>query len=238
MQVADVPESPVSAVLPSGLSVFLAVCLGALLGGAGTAVAEAARMTPQAIPFDIPSQPLEAALDAYGAASHVQILYEAALAAGRRSAAVRGIYAPDEALRLLLARTGLDFDGTEERAVTLVPARASLSVPDAGRPVPGVAGFDHFLGGMQAGILAALCAESGARPGAYRLALQVRIAPSGTVLHPVLLSSTGSPARDAAIVDSLADLAFSEGPPAAMPQPITLVMTPGGRGETCDGPAK
>lgn len=235
MHGAEVAESLVSAAPAAGRSVFLAVCLGAFIGAAGTAAAEAG---PHAMSFDIPSQPLEAALDAYGAASHIQILYEAALAAGRQSTAVSGVYTPDEALRRLLSRTGLDFDVTEERAVTLVPARAALLVPGAGGTAPGVAGFGHFLGGVQAGILAALCEQPRLRPGAYRVALQLRIGSSGAVQQPILLSSTGVPARDAAILDSLAHLSFSEGPPANMPQPVTLVMTPGGQGETCGEGAK
>jgi hypothetical protein len=40
--------------------------------------------------FDIPAQQLDAALDAFGAISHLQVLYESALTAGRISTAISG----------------------------------------------------------------------------------------------------------------------------------------------------
>ncbi|MDB5607895.1 MAG: Secretin/TonB short N-terminal domain protein [Bradyrhizobium sp.] len=102
--------------------------------------------------FNIPSQPLEVALDAYGAASRLQVLYETALTSGRRSTEVKGVYTQEAALRLLLSGTGLDFDYTEERAFTLVPAgprsRAGLNRQ--------IADFNQFLGSVQVGVMAAV----------------------------------------------------------------------------------
>jgi hypothetical protein len=186
------------------------------------------------LPFDIPAESLEAALDAYGAASHVQVLYETKLTAGRRSTAVDGNYTPEAALRLLLSGSGLDFAYTEDRSVTLVLATA---VPPPVRKARSVADFDHFLGGVQTGILAAMCRRPEARPGHFRMAMQLRIGPSGAVEHPVLLSSTGNPARDAAIIDIVSHLFFTEGPPTDMPQPVTLVLSPDASGgaEDCAG---
>lgn len=207
-----------------------------MLGTLAFARAGAAATDVPAAPvaFDIPAQPLEAALDAYGAASRVQVLYETKLTAGRRSSALAGRYAPEAALRLLLSGSGLDFDYTEDRSVTLVPARA---VPPPVRQARSVADFGHFLGGVQAGILAALCRRPELRPGHFRMAMQLRIGPSGAVEHPLLLSSTGNSVRDAAVIDILARLSFTEGPPADMPQPVTLVLSPdpSGGAEDCAG---
>uniref|UniRef100_UPI0019541826 STN domain-containing protein n=2 Tax=Pseudomonadota TaxID=1224 RepID=UPI0019541826 len=61
----------------------------------------------QRIAFDIPAQPLDAALASYFRATGVQLLYDSALTAGRRSGAVRGNFTPREALRQLLRGTGL-----------------------------------------------------------------------------------------------------------------------------------
>ena len=196
--------------------------------------ASAADMPTSAVAFDIPAEPLEAALDAYGAASRVQVLYETRMTEGRRSTAVKGTYAPEVALRLLLSGSGLDFDYTEDRAFTLVPAAAAAPPVQKVRPV---ADFDHFLGNVQAGILAAMCRHPETRPGRFRMAMQMRIGPTGAVEHPVLLSSTGNSVRDAVIIDILTHLSFTEEPPADMPQPVTMVLSPdpSGGAEDCVG---
>ena len=182
--------------------------------------------TARGISFDIPSQPLVAALDAYGASSRTQVLYEAALAAGRRSSTIKGLYTPDAALRQLLAGTGLDFDYTAEHAITLVPAKA----PDPRARAEAerhqyIARFDHFLGGVQAGIIAALCRYPEARPGDFEVAMRFWVTGAGAIANPVLLASTGTPTRDRAIASILSRLSFSEPPPPEMPQPITMMLT-------------
>ena len=57
--------------------------------------------------FDIPSQPLDGALTHYFQTTGVQLLYDSNLTLGRRSTTVRGRYARRDALRRLLAGTGL-----------------------------------------------------------------------------------------------------------------------------------
>jgi secretin/TonB-like protein len=183
--------------------------------------------------FDIPSQPLELALDAYGAASRLQVLYESALTAGRRSAELKGTYTQQAALQQLLSGTGLDFNVTADRAFTLVlvPTRPPL---EQSRPI---ADYSQFLGGVQTGLIAALCRRPETRPGAYRLALQFWIGGSGQIETPHLLSSTGVASRDAAITGMLERMALGQAPPAGMPQPITMVLRAGARGgdDECAG---
>jgi hypothetical protein len=171
------------------------------------------------IRFDIPSQPLETALDVYGAASRLQVLYETALTAGKRSTEVSGVFTREAALRRLLSGTGLAFGYTDERAFTLVPA--------APPKVRRVADFNSFLGSVQADLMAALCSQSVTRPGKFRLAMQFWIGGSGGIEHPSLLDSTGVAARDAAITDVLVGMRFRNNAPADMPQPITIVLRAG-----------
>jgi hypothetical protein len=182
--------------------------------------------------FDISSQPLESALEAYAATSRLQVLYETAVTAGRNSSEVTGAYTQEAALRQLLSGTGLDFDYTGERAFTVVPARPR-SVPSAAR----VADYNLFLGSVQESVLAALCRRPETRPGAFRASMQFWIAGSGRLENPSLLTSTGTASRDAAIKEALARVAFGLAPPASMPQPITMVLNaaaPGGADE-CAG---
>jgi iron complex outermembrane receptor protein len=69
--------------------------------------------------FDIPAQPLAAALDAFARHAGWQVGYPAVLAQGRTSGAVRGRMSPVDALAQLLAGTGLTYRTTGPNTVTL-----------------------------------------------------------------------------------------------------------------------
>jgi iron complex outermembrane receptor protein len=69
--------------------------------------------------FNIPAQPLASALAAYGQQSETQISYPSGLAEGLRSRAVSGTYVPEEALRVLLAGTGVTWRVTNAGAIVL-----------------------------------------------------------------------------------------------------------------------
>lgn len=188
------------------------------------------------IEFDIPPQPLDGALEAYTSASHQQVLYESALASGRQSTEVRGVYSQEAALRLLLSGTGLDFNYTELQAFTLVPATPN---PQVGLKRQ-IADFNQFLGAVQTGVMAALCRRPETRPGPFAVAIQFRVGNSGRLENLTLLNSTGAAARDAAIAEALALVAFDDAPPADLPQPITMSLRagpPSGRDE-CAGTRK
>lgn len=203
--------------------------LSALLIATPLLVASEGAAWPQAsapaaeLQFNIPSQPLESALEAFGAVSRLQVLYETALTKGRRSTEVKGTYTQERALRRLLSGTGLDFDYTEERAFTLVPAQPRSPAAQA----RSIANFNQYLGTVQAGVMAALCGRAETRPGAFSLAMQFWIGDSGRIENPNLLKSTGAASRDAAIADTLAHVAFSAAPPPSMPQPVTMVLRAG-----------
>jgi hypothetical protein len=171
--------------------------------------------------FDIPSQPLAAALSAYGAKSGLQALYESALTANKTSTAIKGVFTPEAALRALLAGTGLVGRRTDVDAVTVAPesrerlADVAPAAPDA-----------RFLGALQAGILDAFCRNADTRPGGYRMALQLWIAPTGGLRHTSLLGSTGNARRDDALISQLRDVQIAVRPPPGLSQPITLVIMP------------
>ncbi len=56
----------------------------------------------QKLQYNIPAQALADALRTFSEKSGLQLLYDANLAAGKRSAALRGVYLPQEALGRLL----------------------------------------------------------------------------------------------------------------------------------------
>lgn len=103
-----------------------AVLAGPLLAGAALAQS-AAPAAPAALELALPAQPLAASLQALARDAQLQLLAEPALLAGRQAPALRGRYAPEQALALLLAGSGLQ-GRIEGRTLLLAPA----GVPGAG----------------------------------------------------------------------------------------------------------
>ena len=104
------------------------VIVAAVLIGAGPAPAQQSEPPAQTateearIAFDIPAQPLESAVTAFGFQSGHQVAVDQATLTGRKSNAVRGSFTPAEALNRLLAGTGVTYRLIDENSVTLVAA--------------------------------------------------------------------------------------------------------------------
>ena len=102
--------------------------VAAVLIGAGPAPAQpigplAQTATGEArIAFDIPAQPLESAVTAFGFQSGYQVAVDQATLTGLRGNEVRGSFTPVEALSRLLAGTGVAYRLVDENSVTLVAA--------------------------------------------------------------------------------------------------------------------
>ena len=75
------------------------------------------------VAVNIPAQPLLSALRAFGLQTQSQVLFHEALLSGREAVAVYGAYTPQEALELLLARTGLTIATARARSFTLKAAQ-------------------------------------------------------------------------------------------------------------------
>jgi iron complex outermembrane recepter protein len=75
--------------------------------------------TPQLRAFDIAPQALDGALTAFSAQARVQVLVAGELTVGLGSPGVSGTYTPEEAMRQLLANTGLKYRFTAPTTVTL-----------------------------------------------------------------------------------------------------------------------
>lgn len=94
--------------------------------------------------YNIPAQPLADALRTFSDKSGLQLLYDANLAAGKRSAALRGAYPPQEALGRLLAQSGLEYRIKGSNMATLVKPNATDNhlIPVADTPEPQSDGND------------------------------------------------------------------------------------------------
>ncbi|QIB36270.1 TonB-dependent receptor [Ancylobacter pratisalsi] len=112
---------------------LLAGCAAiALVGGAALhpASAQSATAATQATIYAIPAGPVSTALASFGATSGVQIVYDSATARGLRSPGVTGSRTTEQALKDLLAGTGLNWRFTSPRSVTIdAPARIVAPAP-------------------------------------------------------------------------------------------------------------
>jgi hypothetical protein len=237
---AIVPRSYVLNGASTAWDFFLAAGLGILFL---TRAAIAQSDGTASVDFDIPAQPLAAALDAYSAATGVVAVYRSELAAGRHSRRVTGRYAPETALRILLSESGLLVQYTTQDAFVLLPTPTESSIVNT----PSTIGLtalatqnaveQQYSGLVQSSINRSLCAKPETRPGDYRLAMSFRIGPSGEITNLKLLNSTGDRERDAAIVDALQQLPSAGAPPPpSMAQPFTMIVLPRSSGGVVDCP--
>jgi hypothetical protein len=176
----------------------------------------------QRMPFDLPARPLAAALTAYGEATGLSVLVTADLTVNRQSAAVRGLFTPAEALRQLLAGSGLTARYASSTAFTLVPIDNTPSPARENAADPA----------RQAGLYAArvqrvvgrlLCELQPDKLGRYRVGLQVWIDASGQIYRVHLLNSPGVTAWGGT-VQAVITRQIIEPPPPGFQLPITLLL--------------
>ncbi len=177
------------------------------------------------IAFDLPAQRLEAALEAYSVASGWQVVYNASLAARRRSSDVKGEFTPDAALRTLLAGTGLMPQYKAADGAILVPDPMATLGPDEIADDVGPS-LKNYYGLIQTGLKRAFCASRQIRTGAYRIALGFWIGPSGAVTRVTQLGSTGRADIDESFNRAVGSLSIGAAPPAGFNQPVVLLVTP------------
>lgn len=192
--------------------------------------------------FDIPSQPLASALDAFSVSTGFVAVYDGNLAVGRLSSDIKGRLTPQAALPLLLQASGLVAQFTTPDAFVVIPGlphaateRTPMSIAAAALSQQNPA-EQRYSGMVQASINQSLCARPETRPGAYRLAISFRIGSSGEVAQLRLLGSTGDHERDLAITDVVGRASIGEPPPPRMAQPFTMVVLPRSSGGNIECP--
>lgn len=195
------------------------------------------------IKFQIPGQPLAAALQAYSKITGMQLLYESGAAGDRLSVPVEGEYTRDTALRMLLADTDLVIRYTRSNSITLVPASADPDAPPEAvfggqvdltldtlvvrrqRPSSDPSQLRAYSGIIQSDIQHALRKEAKTRSGAYSAGIKLWIDNPRTVRKTELFRSSGDQERDETIARVLDGLQVSQAPPANTPQPVMVMIT-------------
>ncbi|WP_210184747.1 TonB-dependent receptor [Bradyrhizobium sp. LMTR 3] len=93
--------------------------------------------------FNIPAQPLGAALNAFGRQSGLQVTLSAATSRGLTSNAVNGSFTPEQALALMLRNTGIVFRVTADR--TAIIGTTASPAAEAEVYVPGATQLDPLV---------------------------------------------------------------------------------------------
>lgn len=197
----------------------------ALTGLASVALSASAQPATSETPieFSIPSQPLVSALRHFGDTTGREAIYDATLARGRIAGEVQGVLTPTEALKRILAGTGLSVRFVAEGAFVL-----SLVPPAIGAPAAQTQLSAHrrYYALIQEGLLDVLCRQSSARPSHYRIVAVLRIAPGGAIENARRIGSTGTADADQQIDAALGSVRFSEPPPAGFAQPVRILIVP------------
>ncbi|WP_339534425.1 TonB-dependent receptor [Pseudomonas hunanensis] len=102
----------------------LALLFGPLHAGAAT-TAEQTQMQARQVQLDLPAQPLDQALTTFADQAGLHLLYTTGDVAGQVSPALQGNYSVEQALQQLLAGSGMSWQFSEARTVTLRKAEAA-----------------------------------------------------------------------------------------------------------------
>src|SRR5262249_33146459 len=86
------------------------------------AVAAVAHAQAATTHFDLPPQPLADAIRAVGSQTNTNILFDPPLVAARRAPLVKGDLTPDQALKALLAGTGIKYEFLNDKTVVISAA--------------------------------------------------------------------------------------------------------------------
>jgi hypothetical protein len=193
------------------------------------------------IAFSIPRQSLASALQAYGQATGIQVLYESSSAIGRTSVAVEGKFTADAALSLLLKETELKVRYIRPDAITLaLPSAEGVNYAPPATPQASstlylaplrvraasedTAGLQDFSQRLQMDIQNALRKNPRTRDGSYRAVLDLWIDSARMIERTELLQSTGDRERDVAVAATLRGVIVSRPTPASTPQPVRIVI--------------
>jgi hypothetical protein len=191
---------------------------------AGSPAVAAERSPEEPVAFAIPAEGLPQALDAFSAATGIEVLVDARNAEGRQSPGVRGVMTPRAALSILLSGAPLVAQEFSPGTVTLMTAgEGPRAQPEAGAAP---ASDPAYFALIQRAVFRALCGDAATAPGSYRLALKLRIDPSGIVSRGTLLGTTGDVDRDWALGTILPGLDIGAPPPADLAQPVAVLVLP------------
>jgi Secretin and TonB N terminus short domain len=210
--------------------ILLAALMLVLIWAQGVAAQEMPSSAGETLSYGIASQDLAAAIKAYVRISGMQVLFETAVTADKRSTALNGRFTAAQALKVLLSGTGLTASRTDVDAFVIAPDTEAGSL--ASRPT--MAPDARFLAALQQGVLDVLCRDPLTRPGSYKVAVELWIAPDAIIQRTSLIGSTQDGVRDRALLEGLRGASIGLPPPPNLPQPFVIRIKPRNPRETGD----
>lgn len=203
----------------------------AVLAGEGMTGASLSRER-DALHFDMPAQPLHKALQFYSEMTGRSILYDTRQVAGLHAPAMRGSYTPDEALRRLIAQSGLQayfashdvFMLKQAAAASAAALRDSAALPPSAR---WPAGGDVFYGEVQARITRALCDQPAVRQAGVRMILRFGL-DAGHAVSGLRVHVPERPEIAQRVQQRLDGLPLMAPPPGVSAQSVIMVVQPVG----------
>lgn len=193
--------------------------------------------------YDIPAQRLDKALASFAAISDVDILYDNALASGRRSTRVSGRHSPPQALAILLSGTGLSWRFTKTRAVVIFAAGAEATGTSRAvdpypvltldtlqvrvSPIiggPSRAPFMAYSSWVLAELYRLIQPDRDEQKRAFRGEVQFWINEQGIVHRVEFLKRTGDHEADRFIETRISGARFERVPPPGLPQPLRFMV--------------
>jgi hypothetical protein len=217
---------------PKAPTAFATACVGVLLATTAAGAQPSQPVTTEPIAFDIPAQPLGAALNAYGVATGLDIYFDGALVQGHYSHVVRGSFTPSAALRMLLDGTGLVVDETRSDDVTILQG-----IKTAPMHVPATQHYEPYFAIVQAGIGKLFCRDPETWPGSGSVVIRLWIGVDGTIVRSEATALGGDQTRSHTFAAELQNVRLDAAPPAGMPQPVTMAILPRRLGEVGCTPA-
>lgn len=182
--------------------------------------------------FDIPAQPLDTALAAWFRVTGVQLLYDSAVTAGRRSAAVHGAFTPREALERLVAPAGVAvrYTGREAAVLTLAPPSTTavplgrVMVREAAPPrAPSPLDRLVYYRRLEEELTARLAADPRTGDMAFAALVEIRINVEGRISEVRVTRGTGSARNDRTLAQVLSEAAVQT-PPDNVAQPLLVTL--------------
>jgi iron complex outermembrane recepter protein len=106
-------------------TILAALFTATIVGSVGIPSPAAAQAAGKRSVFDIPAQNLSDSLRQYGRATGTEIIFAPDAVRGKQAPALKGEYDRDEALKLLLEGSGLNYHATAQGAIMVEPARGT-----------------------------------------------------------------------------------------------------------------
>lgn len=223
--------------LTAALSFFLAILTWSF-GMPAHAQPEASEAP---ILFDIPEQPLPAALAQYFSLTGVQLLYDSNLASGHRSTRVKGRFTRRDALRRLLSGTGLvvRYSGTDAAIITIPDGNSQPSLVPLGRivvreevaPVRLLSAERlAYYGLLEETLYACLQASERTERLSFSLIVHLSINADGTFRDVLVHHSSGNTKTDIVVTEVLLQASVPP-PPDGLQQPLAVALRGTRRGQ-------